>query len=422
MGTTHLLDQPVADQAAAVAADPAVAADLTREAQRRIGADTVHAWVVLSDRAEQDAASRTGGPLAGVPLGVKDIIDVAGLPTRCGSVITSPAPVEKSAACVQRLERLGAVVQGKTVTTEFAYFAPGPTDNPAAPGHSPGGSSSGSAAAVAAGHVPLALGSQTAGSLTRPASYCGVAGLVAPVGSADLTGVAGLSPALDSLGVVARTVADLRTVFHALSDTSSPAQEQATSVPEPAGLLVWRGSNLGPVETVMAGVLATLTHGATAAGLMVDVFDQDDHIQTLAADHATIMSYQAAREHPEFADDPRLSAPLRELVSAGLTLDAEQFEHATYRRERSRVHLAPLFQDSVIVGPAALGPAPAGLGATGSPILSRPWQALGLPVVTVPGAVTPDGRPLGVQVIGWPGREEQLFATAAAIEAILQPT
>ena len=198
------------------------AGDWTRVSRARIAEEdaAVQAWVCLSDRAESDAADRdasaTSGPLQGVPIGVKDIIDVAGLPTRCGSSITSPDPASASAACVRDLENLGAVVQGKTVRTEFAYFQPGPTRNPKAPGRTPGGSSSGSAAAVAAGMVPLALGSQTAGSVSRPAAYCGVAGMVLAHGAVDLSGIAGLSESLDSLGLIARGVADLAYAYQAL--------------------------------------------------------------------------------------------------------------------------------------------------------------------------------------------------------------
>ena len=164
------------------------------------------AWAALDSRATSRAEELDARPvsnvlpLRGVPVGVKDIIDVAGLPTRCGSSVTSPDPAELSAACVERLEDCGAVVVGKTVTTEFAYFKPGPTKNPWNTGHTPGGSSSGSAAAVASGMVPLARGTQTAASLIRPAAYCGIAGLVMGRGTADLTGITGLSPSLDNPG------------------------------------------------------------------------------------------------------------------------------------------------------------------------------------------------------------------------------
>ena len=190
----------------------------------------VRAWVHV----DPDAHATASGPLAGIPLGVKDLIDVAGMPTRCGSTLRDSRPVERDADCVALARRLGAVPIGKTVTTEFGYFAPGPTRNPHALDHTPGGSSSGSAAAVAAGMVPLAFGTQTAGSLTRPASFCGVAGLVTTRGRFSTTGITGLSPSLDSLGLLARTVDDLHYAWAAMDSETVPA-ELVPSRATPAG-------------------------------------------------------------------------------------------------------------------------------------------------------------------------------------------
>ncbi|MGJ3509881.1 amidase [Enemella sp. A6] len=351
------------------------------------------------------------GPLHGVPIGVKDIIDVAGYPTRCGSSITDPAPVTTTAACVQRLVDLGAVVVGKSVTTEFAYFAPGPTRNPAAAGRTPGGSSSGSAAAVAAGLVPLALGSQTAGSLTRPASFCGVSGMVLAHGSVDLSGVTGLSPSLDSLGLITRTVADLEIVHRAFTG-------DATTVTGEPAFLVWSGSELGEIDPAMTRLIDALA-ADLAADHEVAPLDWDDHVHTLTSDHLIVMGYEAAREHPELLAEHRdaLSAPLVQLLAEGAETTHDQYEGARYRRDRSRLDLAERMPaGTVLIGPAAPGPAPEGLEATGSPVLSRAWQLLGLPVITVAGATTTDGLPLGVQVIGWPGREADLLAAAALVE------
>ncbi|MER5828478.1 amidase [Streptomyces mirabilis] len=226
----------------------------------------VRAWVrvdrdgALSAARELDAVP-SGGPLRGVPVGVKDIIDVAGLPTECGSPLRRGRIAEADAPLVARLRRLGAIPLGKTVTTEFAYFAPGPTRNPHNLAHTPGGSSSGSAAAVATGVVPLALGSQTAGSLTRPASYCGVAGFVAPAGGPlDTTGFVGLAPGLDAVGLLTPTVADLRLAHGAR--TGSPALRnrrrdrgwrcgRATNWPRSQGTCgrLWSGASRTPWRT-----------------------------------------------------------------------------------------------------------------------------------------------------------------------------
>ena len=227
--------QSVAQQVQAVQSRAGSARERTGRVRRDIESEEprIRAWVALSADVEQHAAavdaSPEGLPLAGISVGVKDIIDVEGLPTRAGTCLTNAGPVSSDAACVARLRALGAVVQGKTVTTEYAYLQPGPTRNPHAPDHTPGGSSSGSAAAVGAGTIPLALGTQTAGSLTRPASFCGTAGMVLPPGSVDMAGIVGLSHSLDSLGLLTRTVDDLRYV-HAAFRTGGPPRAEAAAI------------------------------------------------------------------------------------------------------------------------------------------------------------------------------------------------
>lgn len=412
------LDSALVDMVHAVEDGSVSASALLAQATTRIHRldPQVHAWVALDPAAEDSAAEPRPGPLRGVPVGVKDIIDLMGLPTRCGSTITSPDPVTANAACIDLVRSLGAIPVGKTVTTEFAYFKPGPTNNPAAPGHTPGGSSSGSAAAVAAGMVPLALGSQTAGSLTRPAAFCGVAGMVLARGAIDLTGVTGLSPSLDSLGLLARTVADVAYAHQALTGVGSQSL--------PRRVLMWRGSELDLISPAMREAVASAEWRLTSELAGVSPLGWDDHVQTLAADHATVMGYEACRERPELlkrADE--LSAPLVELLRGGQRISDDDYQAALIRRDRSMSELRALLAGGgVIVGPAALGPAPAGLSATGSPILSRPWQLLGLPVVTVPGVRSGDGRPLGLQVVGLPGAEGQVLALAERLEQLLAGT
>lgn len=389
---------------------------VTRSKQRIADVEPeLHAWVTMNDDAENraarvDTSSDDDLPLAGVPVGVKDIIDVAGMPTRCGSPITSPDPVAESAPCVRRLEELGAIIMGKTVTTEFAYFKPGPTKNPWNPAHTPGGSSSGSAAAVASGMVPLALGTQTAASLIRPAAYCGIAGLVMGHGTADLGGIVGLSPSLDSLGLLTRSTDELRIAYHAFQGTD-PVADAGTP-----RLLTWMGSDLADIDPAMRAAMASLPELLTEETLAS--FDLCDHVKTLAADHVTIMGYEASRTRAaELRDHPReLSAPLFELLDGGSRICDDDYWQATYRRDRSRADLAAALADAFVIGPAAPGPAPAGLDATGAPIMSRPWQALGFPTVAVPGLRTTSGLPLGLQIIGAPGSEGRLLALAARVE------
>ncbi|NBE55567.1 amidase family protein [Streptomyces boluensis] len=382
------------------------------------------AWVVTST--EPDLSS-SAGALGGVPFGVKDIVDVAGLPTRCGSALRADAaPARADAPIVRAWRRAGAVVLGKTVTTEFAFFAPGPTHNPAAPGHTPGGSSSGSAAAVAAGHVPLAIGSQTAGSVTRPAAYCGVASLVLTHGRFPLDGVVGLSPSLDSHGVFAASAADLAVAWSALDGRGldkaaldGSALDGAAAAPgRPPRVLFWSAEALGVVDGEMREALRSVRSRLADGGALVDDFPEERLVAEVTAAHPVVMAYEAARERAEErAVADRLSAPLAALLRAGeRTTDAE-YDEARRTVAAARIRIAELLSTyDVIVGPAAPGAAPEGLAATGDPALSRAWQACGLPAVAVPGLRAADGRPLGIQVVGPAHDEARLLAHGTWIE------
>lgn len=382
----------------------------------------LHAWVVLSsDVAEQAAAvdeSPAVSPLAGISVGIKDIIDVAGLPTRAGSTLTSSAPASSDAACVARLRSLGAVVQGKTVTTEFAYLHPGPTRNPHALEHTPGGSSSGSAAAVGAGTIPVALGSQTAGSLTRPAAYCGTAGMVLPPGSVDMTGILGLSRSLDSLGLLTRTVDDLRYVHAAFTTGAAPPPE-TTAVSQ---VLVWGGDGAADLSPEMSGLVTSIPEIATQCGFQTERLDWAEHVRRLTEEHLDVMSYEALRERGrEYTNSAaQLSGPLLELLRAGEKVSPQQHASVLGYRDRALGLLAGLLGDeTVIVGPATPGAAPTGLRSTGVSVLSRAWQLLGLPVVVVPGARTSSGLPLGLQIIGLPGTESKMLDLGVKLEDVL---
>ncbi|MEV0636063.1 amidase [Streptomyces sp. NPDC050619] len=371
----------------------------------------IRAWVrVDADGARAAALRAPAGPLHGMPFGVKDIIDVAGLPTECGSPLRRGRTATSDARLVERLRLAGAVPLGKTVTTEFAYFHPGPTRNPHDHGRTPGGSSSGSAAAVAAGVVPLALGSQTAGSLTRPASFCGVAGYVAPVGAWPTRGFTGLSPSLDAPGLLTARVADLATVIEAVDGTTAED-------PRSIRVLAWPGTELADVEPAMLDALERTAHtlGATDLGRSVDTY-------RLADAHAVVMAYEAARALAAEAEHPEsLSGQLNELLERGRrTTDGDHRAALALARTARAAVLDLLTRADAILGPAAPGPAPYGLDATGTPVLSRPWQLLGLPVVTVPGHRDPYGMPLGLQLIGHPDRVGRLLGVARAVEEAIQ--
>lgn len=382
----------------------------------------LQAWVTLTDETELTGCGPAPPPtlpLAGVSLGVKDIIDVAGLPTRSGSEITTETPVNSDAECVARFRELGAVIQGKTVTTEFGYFQPGPTANPWSHRHSPGGSSSGSAAAIGANTIKITLGTQTAGSLTRPASFCGAAGMVLATGSTPMAGIHGLSDSLDSLGLLTRSAEDLHYVWSAFTGESF-AEDPALPAVTP---YLWDGSDLLPLAPEMSNLLHDLPGRLGHLGLQPEPLDWSDHVQTLVDDHRVVMGYEAARTMAPVIEghEDKLSHQLNDLLSDGARIDTDTYREALIRRDISLRALRRLLgEDGIIIGPAAQGPAPEREHGTGSPDLSRPWQLLGLPVVVVPGARSNNGLPLGVQLIGLPGSEQRLLTLARHLEPVLR--
>lgn len=376
----------------------------------------IRAWVrVDADGARAAAERAESGPLKGMPFGVKDIIDVAGLPTECGSVLRRGRVAAADAWLVDRLRAAGAVPLGKTVTTEFAYFQPGPTRNPHNLHHTPGGSSSGSAAAVAAGVVPLALGSQTAGSLTRPASYCGVAGYVAPVGAWPTVGITGLSPTLDAPGLLAPDVTAVARAVEAVDGTQA-------ETPRHTRVLLWPGTSLAATDPAMLDALRRTGRALAAEGAAVGDLGDSSLTRRLAQAHATVMAYEAARALADEAERPQyLSDPLRELLHRGRTTATSEHAAALDVRRVVRARMLRLLENTdAVLGPAAPGPAPHGLAATGDPVLSRPWQLLGLPVVTVPGHRDAHGMPLGLQLVGHPDRVGRLLGVARHTEELVR--
>lgn len=424
MTTSGVESRSLADQVRAVQSGAIAARDLAAGVRDDILAQesTIRAWVAFSRDLERQAAviDRSPGvlPLAGISVGVKDIIDVAGLPTRAGSVLTGSEPVASDAACVARLRSLGAVIQGKTVTTEFAYLHPGPTRNPHAPEHTPGGSSSGSAAAVGAGSIPIALGSQTAGSLTRPAAYCGAAGLVLRPGSVDMSGIVGLSPSLDSLGMMTRSVDDLR-YLHAVFTTGAPPRDDV-ALPR---VRLWDGAGAAELAPEMTALVTLLPEVLADVGVQTQDLGWAQHVRRLTDEHLRVMSYEAFRERDrEYTSHAaELSAPLLELLRTGEKVSADRYAAVLrYRDEALRLLTAHLGEDTVIVGPATPSAAPASLQSTGVSVCSRAWQLLGLPVVVVPGARTPAGLPLGLQIIGLPGVESRMLQLGVQLEGVLR--
>ncbi|MEJ2865106.1 amidase [Actinomycetospora flava] len=375
-------------------------------ARRRIGQldDRVRAWVALLDDPSSGA-----GPLAGVPVGVKDIIDVAGLPTVCGSSTRAGAPpATTDAAIVRLLREAGAEIVGKTVTTEFACLDPGPTRNPHDLARTPGGSSSGSAAAVAAGMVPLALGSQTAGSVVRPASFCGVAGLAVTRGTLSTAGVQPLAPGLDTLGLLAATVEDLAVAYGALG---GPEAEPATP-----RLFAWDGTEVADVSPAMREAHARAVDRARGRGAPIGTWDVD--LRQAVTDHHTVMAAEAADVVPAV---PGLGERLTAMLAEGRAVTPSALAGARERADATRAAaLARLEDADAVVVPGALGVAPLATEGTGDPVLSRPWHLLGLPALAVPGARDAAGLPLGLALIGHPDREDALLSAGCWLESLLR--
>ena len=390
-----------------ISAEKLVRRCLARIAERE---PIVQAWEALDAEAAIAEARRIDAlrdrpPLYGLPIGVKDLIDTADLPTAYGSPIHRGHQPSHDAESVRRLREAGAIVLGKTVTTEFAVYSPGKTRNPHDPSRTPGGSSSGSAAAVADGMVPAALGSQTAGSVIRPASYCGVMGFKPSFGLLPLEGVHPLAPSLDTLGLFVRALDDIPLLVSVLA--ASPLQIRparprlgfcrteawAHAAPETQTAVEQAAKALGARD---------VDTGASFAGLI------DAQIAIMGAEAAETLG-----DEPE----ERLSPKLREFLRAGAKVTPNRLAAAREQAERCRREIDATFEQvDVLLTPAAVGEAPEGLGATGDPIFCRIWTLLGVPCLSLPVLKGPAGLPIGLQIVGRRGRDAELLAAAAWIE------
>jgi Asp-tRNA(Asn)/Glu-tRNA(Gln) amidotransferase A subunit family amidase len=401
----------------------------------------VQAWTFLDEEhalaqaRAADERKRSGepfGPLHGVPVGVKDIFDTGDMPTENGTVLHQGRTPREDAAAVKSLRAAGAVILGKTVTTECAYFAPGKTRNPHDPEHTPGGSSSGSAAAVAAGMVPLALGSQTAGSTIRPASFCGVYGFKPTHGLIPRTGVLQLSRTLDHVGFFSRNVEDLALLAEVLQgyDEGDPDTRPRARIPF---------SDLAAEEPPIPPLLAFIktphwertdpdtkeAYGELieALGERVEEVELFPSAQDLWDWQRTIMAAEmAANLEPLWsAGKERLSPQLRELIERGREVRAVDHQRALRALEPVRASFDELFMeryDAILTAPA-LGTAPRGLGATGDPVFCVPWTLLGMPAITLPLMRGANGLPLGAQLVGRRGFDARLMRTARWLVAKL---
>ena len=412
------------------------AEDYTRACLERIAAveSEVHAFVHLDpehalaqaralDR--RKASGERTGPLHGIPVGIKDIFDTADYPTECGSPIFAGRRPDADCAAVRKLREAGAVIIGKTVTTEFAYFNPGPTRNPRDLKRTPGGSSSGSAAAVAAGMVPLAIGSQTNGSVIRPAAFCGVFGIKPTHGLISRAGALTLSRKLDHVGAFARSVDDLALILDVLA-----GQDAADPDSRPYASPGFRASaaEAPPIPPSFALVRTPMWEKADAdardaiEGLAKEVRAREIDLPDLYRDawsaQRAIMAVEMAHNLGHCIDKGgETSRTFRELIEEGRRVTATQYLAALRDAERYAEGMLGIFEQfaDAIITPSASGIAPLGLEATGDPVFCSLWSLVGFPSLNLPLLANSDGLPIGVQLVGAPGRDERLLRTARAL-------
>ena len=381
----------------------------------------VQAWahldadLALRQARAADAAQASGqelGVLHGIPVGIKDIIDTADWPTENGTSIFKGRRPARDAGVVTRLKAAGAVILGKTVTTELAFFGPGKTRNPHNPAHTPGGSSSGSAAAVADFQVPLALGTQTAGSIIRPASYCGVFGFKPTFGNISTTGVLAQSPPLDTIGGYARTASDVALLIEGMGgpevkipevyEGAHHAAPRFAFIKSPAWVL---GEDA--MKDAILGIV-TLLGGHTEETGLPEAFAATEGLQRAVQFHDIAANYG-----PLFDANPdQISSKLAQVIAEGRTVTASEYGVACARRDGLYRALESIFaRFDVILTPAASGPAPEGLTSTGSPAFNFLWTYLGCPAISVP-LCDVGGLPLGVQLVGPRGGDAALLEAA----------
>ncbi|WP_445809753.1 amidase [Yoonia sp.] len=419
-----------------------LAAACIEQVKRREADVQAWAWLdeqhVMAQAGRLDAQRKTGhpvGPLHGLPVALKDIIDTNGIPTENGTIIDKGRVPTEDAVIVRKLKAAGAYVMGKTVTTELAYIAPGKTRNPVNPDHTPGGSSQGSAAAVGAAMVPLAIGTQTGGSVIRPAAYCGVVGFKPSFGMIPRTGILSQSPSLDTVGVFATSVAGVAMLADVLCG-DDPA-DHATTLSAPPRLLATALSDV-PVRPTLAlmahmpGDTAPSEDMALAMQELSDLLGEDAFALTLP-----ILFDEAAeiRERINFAEmakcyygyERRGRQQLSEItlaaIDAGKAVLARDYLAALDWPKLLNAALDEIFaRCDAIICPATPTSAPAGLSSTGSAVYNGLWTLCGVPVVTLPLFEDSAGLPMGLQVVGRRGNDARLLRTARWLTSELKKT
>ncbi|AUG78766.1 amidase [Kitasatospora sp. MMS16-BH015] len=363
------------------------------------------------------------GPLYGVPVGVKDVIHVDGLPTHGGSALPPGVLTGPEGTAVRRLRAAGALVAGKTTTAEFAVLAPGPTRNPYDLAHTPGGSSSGSAVAVATGLVPLALGTQTVGSMIRPAAYCGVVAYRPGLGRMPVDGVILHAPSLDTLGVFTAELAGAELAAALLCDSWTPVTDPG----RPPVLGVPEGPYLDRTHPTARAVFEQQLRALAELGVTVRRVPVMAGFEEVVRDLRTIIRYELAQGHADwFARFGQLyRAETVNAIRLGREFDAADHAAALRARDLFRQQLADTTAAAGLdlwVAPAAPSTAPAGLETTGDAVMSLPWSFAGLPALALPAGRSPEGLPYGLQLIAPAGADERLLALARPLEGTLDRT
>ena len=399
--------------------------------------ESIGAWAhldretALEQARQADSFRRRGLPLGalhGLPVGIKDIIDTSDYPTERGSVIYQGRTPTSDATLVSLLREAGAIILGKTVTTELAVYTPGKTRNPHNTDHTPGGSSSGSAAAVAAGMVALSVGTQTNGSVIRPASYCGVYGFKPSFARISRSGIMTQSKPLDTVGVFARSLEDLALISDVLMRYDSQdndmkpvappciAQVMAEDVPVNPHFAFVRTPMWGQVEqSTKDGFRELIDSVNKENSVIIDVVDLPAQFGDIYKDHRNIMETDlAASFAKEYRDSKsQLSAELCEMIERGQKVLAMEYNASLSKIEEYSEYLNDFFDEyDAILTPSTPGAAPAGIDNTGSPIMNTIWTSCGVPVINLPLLQNLDGLPVGVQIVAGKGDDARLFRTS----------
>jgi aspartyl-tRNA(Asn)/glutamyl-tRNA(Gln) amidotransferase subunit A len=401
----------------------------------------VRAWVFVDREGakaqceqltQERARGQNRGPLHGIPLGIKDIYDVFDWPTAAGSRLWAQSVARRDATVVSRLRQAGAIFLGKTTTTQYASFDPSPTRNPWKLERTPGGSSSGSAAALACRMCLGALGSQTGGSITRPASYCGVAGCKPTFGRVSCDGVVPLAPSLDHPGPMATCVRDLAILLQAIAgpDPRDPAcanlavpdyKSALTGKRTPPRLARVRGLFEDKASPAVLHMMDQVTERFRHEGVIVTEIALPAGFGTVLSNHRTVMAVESAAFHGErLRRHPEDYLPeIRKLLEEGLACPAAEYARCKEHQKQLKLDMAACFEKiDAILAPATTEAAP-DIRTTGNPAFNSPWSYTGLPVVSIPAAYDEDNMPLAIQLAGPSWSEADLFAAAAWCEAVL---